>query len=225
MENSFSRDDFMMKILPWWFFLWFLILFWEVNITFENPENYDFLFSFIFICFSFITWEILQILSHTDFFEFLAIKSWFRNRLPSEVFLYKNNPVISNEDRDKIVKKLKIKKDIPIDLEYHYNNIPYERVKTKNYNVYNQKIFRIIYTPIKNTETIKKSNIYYLFLRSFLLELLFIDILLFYRWYLMYGIINLFISLIISKRLYNVSKKLIYHTVKETLYSKNSPNE
>ena len=77
MSDKFSIDEYMVKIMPWWALILILCLFFWEDVPVEFWWEYDVLYAFVFVCLSYIAWEIIQTLSHLlDF----VINVWFKFR-------------------------------------------------------------------------------------------------------------------------------------------------
>lgn len=134
--------------------------------------------------------------------------------MPSQIFLYKSNPIISNWIRDNIIKKLKLRKD-----EIELFNKSYKKIclcpcATKKENSISQEFFRKLYNSVEDTDKVKIANRNYLFLRAIFLEFLVLTLLFLFYWKMQnIWIITLIIDLIILWRLRGVAKWLIINTV------------
>ncbi len=164
MLDKFSIDELMIKVMPWGFFLWILMfLFWDA-ISFQLDEKLDFFYTFVFFCVAFITWEILQTIAHEIesivdvFFKFLR---------PSEIFLYKWNPIISDKRRWLIIEKLNIPQNELQEIDKSYKDIPFLR-KRKQFQSWvnlSQHYFWELYSQVRGNDEIKIVNRNYLFVR------------------------------------------------------------
>jgi len=220
MENNFTLEDIMLKVLPWWFFLAICFCMSSVSTQITLNESLDFLYTFLFFCSAFICWELLQTISHIKLFE-LFTKAFFKFRLPSQIFLYKNNPIISEWIRNDLLKKIKLKKDEIRLFNKEYKDVCLCPCSSKIENSSSQEIFRKLYSKVENEDKIRTSNRNYLFLRVLFLEFLFIALLFFfYRNMWEIWVLDLMIAWIILWRLRGVAKWLISKCITCFLYSK-----
>lgn len=213
MENNFSLEDIMLKVLPWWFFLAICFCMSSVSTQITLNESLDFLYTFLFFCSAFICWELLQTISHIKLFE-LFTKAFFKFRLPSQIFLYKNNPIISEWIRNDLLKKIKLKKDEIRLFNKEYKDVCLCPCSSKIENSFSQEIFRKLYSKVENDDKIKASNRSYLFLRVFFLEFLILAFLFFfYRKMREIWVFNLIIACIILWRVRGVAKRFVFKIV------------
>lgn len=179
MENKFTIEDLIIKIMPGGFLLAIILfLYWD-HTQLSLNENLDFFYTFLFFCCSFILGEILQTIAHE--IEFIT-DIFFKFRRPSEIFLYQNNPILKNEyERQEILSKLNLKED-----SINIFNTPYSKLssfwwgenKIKSNDDLSQSIFWKLYSQVSNKEEIKMSNRSYLFTRVMMLEFLLISLIL-----------------------------------------------
>ena len=100
--------------------------------------------------------------------------------MPSQIFLYKNNPIVKNvKMRNDLIKKLKLNKEDYSYFDKEYNDIKLCNIKNHNENKLSQRYFWEIYTLANGQENVKISNRNYLFLRVLFLEFLVLTILFF----------------------------------------------
>ena len=213
MSDKFSIDEYMVKIMPWWALILILCLFFWEDVPVEFWWEYDVLYAFVFVCLSYIAWEIIQTLSHLlDF----VINVWFKFRKPTEIFLYKKNPVIKNEHKRKeLLSALKIEKEIEeiLDVEYaSLNWLKFRKISKKNNDVL-QSYYWTIYTSVKNNPEIKQWHTNYLFIRATMFDCLVLSILSFSYWYHELGWTSLIIRLILFWRIRWLARWLVFNAV------------
>jgi len=211
--DKFSIDEYMVKIMPWWALILILCLFFWSNAPIQFWWEYDVLYAFVFICLSYIAWEILQTVSHLlDF----VINVWFKFRKPTEVFLYKENPVLKNEHKRKeILEALKVGEEIEEILNIEYkdlNWLKFWKISKKN-NAILQSFFWTIYTSVKNNPEIKQWHINYLFLRAIILDCLVLSILSFYYGYPALAWISLIVLIILFWRARWLARWSVFNAV------------
>jgi len=171
----------------------------------------DIFYTFLFFCCAFIVGEVLQIISHE--LEFI-IDLFFRCRRPSQVFLYKNNPVVNNEQiRLAIAKKLKLSvEDYPI-VKTDYSDLPILFGRSKDDSSSSQGIFWKLYANVSNSDEIKIANRSYLFARVIMIDFLLICILLFTNKIFYMGIIGVVIFSLFLWRSRGIARGLVFKTV------------
>ena len=213
MKDGFSLDEYLIKIMPGGCLLYVLwLFFWDI-IHIELDWNYDVLSSFIFLCISYIVWEVLQTIAH--YFEFI-INFRFKFRKPSEIFLYKNNPVIKKENKRKeLISLLNLGKEENKIFESEYSQLPYLKFWkiNKENNALSQSYFRTIYCWVKNNPEIKCSNRNYLFVRAILLVFIILTILLIYHGYNTFSRISFALTIILFFRARGMARQLIFNSV------------
>lgn len=122
MNDKFSIEELMIRILPGGFLLAFIFFQFGYSIQIILDQNLDFFYTFLFFCSSFIVGELLQTIAHE--LEFV-IDIFFKFRRPSQIFLYKNNPVLKNEHKRKeLLKHLHLPKQKSDPFEIDYSNLP-----------------------------------------------------------------------------------------------------
>lgn len=212
MLDKFSIDELMIKVMPWGFFLWILIfLFWD-TISFQLDEKLDFFYTFVFFCIAFITWEILQTIAHEIesivdvFFKFLR---------PSEIFLYKGNPIISDKRRWLIIEKLNISQNELQEINKSYKDIPFLR-KGKQFQSWislSQHYFWELYSQARGSEEIKIVNRSYLFVRVMMTTFFLLSLIAVLACHSILSILFWLLSLIFLWRSRWCAKNLVFNTI------------
>ena len=165
MSDKFSIEDLIMKVMPGGFLLATLYFLLREKIQFNFIENLDFFYTFLFFCSAYIIGELLQTVAHE--IEWI-IDIFFKLRRPSEIFLYKNNPITKSEyKRNELMKELK--------LEYSGLSFWWWK-KNKKSDEVSQSIFWRLYSRVNQTDEIKIAKRNYLFVRVMILEFLLIGI-------------------------------------------------
>jgi hypothetical protein len=212
MTDKFTVEDLMIRVMPGGSLLAIVFLIFQNNIRFNIIDNLDFLYTFSFFCSSFIVGELLQTLAHEV--EWL-IDLFFKFRRPSKVFLYKNNPVLKNDNiRNEFIGKLKLtKEEFEIfNKEYSDLSIFWWKKKITDDNL-SQSIFWKFYSQVSNTNEIIKSNMNYLFSRVIMVESFLISVLLFYARDMFLGIASIVICLLFLWRSRGIARGLVFKTV------------
>ncbi len=212
MLDKFSIDELMIKVMPWGFFLWILIfLFWD-TISFQLDEKLDFFYTFVFFCVAFITWEVLQTIAH----EIEGIVDvFFKFQRPSEIFLYKGNPIISEKRRDQITEKLNIPQD-----ELELINKPYKSIsflrKRKEFQSWislSQHYFWELYSKVRLSDEIKTVNRNYLFVRVMMTSFFILSLITVFTCHIILSILFWLLFFIFLWRSRGCAKSLVFNTV------------
>lgn len=212
MLDKFSIDELMIKVMPWGFFLWILLfLFWDI-ISFELDEKLDFFYTFVFFCVAFITWEILQTIAHEIegivdiFFKFLR---------PSEIFLYKWNPIISDKKRWVIIEKLNIPPNELQEIDKSYKDIPFlkKRKQFQSWISLSQHYFWQLYSQVRGSDEIKTVNRGYLFVRVMMTAFFLLSVIAILACHSTLSILLGLLSLIFLWRSRGCAKSLVFNTV------------
>lgn len=168
MTDKFSLEDLLINILPGWFVIIMIWLFYHFQFPLSLDSEKlkvvlgnDFLLTSAFIISSFIVGEILQTMAHLKPIEkfFDIFTKWQR---PSEIFLLKNNPVVTDYFLNKLTKY-----DTRISNLWSYKNISWWHIfwwKNKDSKEC-QDIFNEIYTEVRENKILQYSNAKYLFTR------------------------------------------------------------
>lgn len=170
MQNNFTKDELMLRVMPGGFLLAIILYAFQGWLNLNTIDGIDFLYTFMFFCSSYIVGELLQTLAHE--FEWL-IDVFFRFRRPSEVFLYHKNPVLKNEyKRTELIEKLRLTKELNV-FNLEYSNLPLlGSEEYKERDDLSQSIFWKIYSEVSDNEEIKNANQTYLFTRVIMIEFL-----------------------------------------------------
>ena len=182
------------------------------KIQFNFIENLDFFYTFLFFCSAYIFGEILQTIAHE--IEWI-IDIFFKLRRPSEIFLYKNNPIIKNEyKRNELIKELKLE-----EIESKFFDQKYSALsfwwwkKNKKSDEVSQSIFWKLYSRVSQVDEIKIANRNYLFVRVIMLEFLIIGILLIIDKNFYWSILSFIFCIIFLWRSRGVARGLVFKTV------------
>lgn len=174
MTSKFTIDELMIRVMPGGFFIAIIFFCYTKNHQVSISGDLDFLYTFLFFCLSFIVGEILQTIAHL--LEWI-IDAFFKRRRPSQIFLYKKNPVLKNGDeRDRIINFLDLSNDQKHIFDKEYADISFWK-KNKKYDALSQSLFRRLYTNVVDNERMKISNRNYLFSRVIMTEFLILGIL------------------------------------------------
>lgn len=211
MTDKFSIEDLMIKILPGGFLLAviYFIFYNKVHVNFV--DNLDFFYTFLFFCSAFIAGELLQTIAHE--IEWI-IDIFFKFRRPSEIFLYKNNPIIKSEHkRDEAIEKFNLSEEYLNIFNKDYSNLSiFWWKKDKKHDEISQSIFWRLYSKVSDNDEIKASNRNYLFIRVITIEFLLISILLYSKFFAL-SILSAVIFLVFLWRARGIARGLVFKTV------------
>lgn len=219
MNDKFSIEELMMRVLPGGFLLAFVFFQFGYGEQINLDQNLDFLYTFLFFCSSFIVGELLQTVAHE--IEWI-IDIFFKLRRPSEVFLYKNNPILKNNyKRSEIMQQLVLKEDEAkiFDKDYSALSIFWWK-KDKNSEELSQSIFWKLYSRVSDINEIKTVNRNYLFVRVIMIEFLLIAVLLFFTKNYSWAITSTLFCLIFLWRSRGVARGIVFKTVLLSLKDK-----
>ena len=163
MTEKFTIEDLFIKIIPGGVLVGILYFVYGHQLNIEPAKGLDFFYTFLFFTFSFLTGEIIQTIAHE--LEFL-VHLFFKCNKPSQIFLYKGNPVLKNEHiRLEIIKYLAIEDEVLTNYNKSYKELRWFR-KDKNSKNRCQGYFWKIYTNVSNENEIKTFNRNYLLTRG-----------------------------------------------------------
>lgn len=219
MSDKFSIEDLMIKIMPGGFFIAVVYFLFRDKISLTLVDNLDFLYTFLFFCSAFIVGEILQTVAHLNDW---IIDLFFKRRRPSNIFLYKNNPVLkSKEKRLELIDTLSLNPEDVIGFDKDYKELSFWKKKgDKKYDNISQSIFWKLYSNVSDGEEIKSSNRNYLFVRGITIELIIISAILLIckNYYFFVG--TSVLSIIFLWRARGLARGLVFKTVLLNLKNK-----
>ena len=175
MVRNFTIKELIVKVVPGGFLLSIIYFTFEGSLNLALATGLDFLYTFVFLCASYVTGELLHTLAHElDW----MVNIFFKFRRPSKVFLYRNNPVIKNEyNRKEIFEKLNLKKEEVKIFEKDYGDLSsFWWKKKKSEDDLSQGIFWRLYRQVSGEGGIRAKNRNYLFSRLMMVEFLLISI-------------------------------------------------
>jgi hypothetical protein len=211
MVSNFTIDELMTRVMPGGVLLAMIYFIYGDSLTPLLDTRLDVFYTFLFFCCAFIVGEILQTIS--DEMEFI-IDVFFKCRRPSEVFLYKDNPVIKNEhNRSTIIEKLNLPEDKAAIFKTEYSDLPVFLGRSKKNNKVTQGIFWKLYANVSNSDEIKIANRSYLFTRVIMTESLILSILFLAKGHMYFGGICAVVFLLFLWRCRGVARGLAFKTV------------
>lgn len=208
ITGKITWEDLLIRVLPGGFLV--AIIFFISNFQLKLNNKFDFLYSFLFFCVAFIAGEVLQTISHI--LEFI-VNVFFKGYKPSEVFLYKNNPILPNENiRQRLLVSLNLSDEDKNVFEKEYKQRSFICKKKDKAKEISQGYFWKIYTAVEDNEIIKKSNINYLFLRVIMIDFLIVSVYLMLSGFGRYGLLAFMIFLILLWRARGLARGLVLKT-------------
>jgi len=181
-------------------------------------QGLDFFYTFLFFTFSFLAGEVIQTIAHE--LEWI-IFSFFKFYKPSEVFLYKGNPVLKNNHiRERIINHLSLSTEEQDYFNKEYKDLPLLWWKRrKQYK--SQSLFWELYTNVSTESEIKTFNRNYLLVRAITFSLIVTSIVFYFN-----DSMHLFISAIILFILFlwrarGMARTLVFKTIMLNLKNQN----
>lgn len=164
MTEKFSLEDLFMKIMPGGVMIGVLFFVYGDLVEIKLIKGLDFFYTFVFFTFSYLMGEVLQTIAHQ--FEWIVFV-FFKFYKPSEIFLYKSNPVLKgNEDiRKQLLQKLSLDSASVTFFDTEYKQLPlvwWKRMKQDKA----QNYFWTLYHNVSSENEIKAFNRSYIFVRA-----------------------------------------------------------
>jgi len=209
MKDKFTIEDFVIKIIPGGILLGVLYFMYGKSLNIEIKKGLDVLYTTVFLVFSFLIGEIIQTIAHE--FEWL-INIFFKYYKPSEIFLYKNNPVIKNERiRKQIIDHLSIPDKEKELFENEYKELPLWKKRKKQ--IISQSYFWKLYTNVNDKDIIKVFNRNYLYMRAIVFLFLILSILFLIKEQNALFATSILLFLIFLWRARGMARALVFKTV------------
>ena len=210
MTEKFTIEDLFIRIIPGGVFISFLFFMYGDSLDLTQLKGMDILFTFLFFVFSFLLGELLQTLAHLIE---RVIYIFFRFYKPSEIFIFKNNPIINNENiRLKIVEYLSLSQKDPELCEMEYKQLPVFK-KNKKVQKKVQSYFWQLYTDISSEKEIQIFNRSYLLIRAITFEFILMAVFLLIERNFSLVFVSLGIFLIFLWRARGMARMLVFKTV------------
>ncbi len=209
MKNKFTIEDFLIKIIPGGILLGVLYFLYGNSMSIKIPKELDILYTTIFLVFAFLTGEVIQTIAHE--FEWL-INIFFKFYRPSEIFLYKNNPILKNEKiRKNIIEYLSIPESQENLFKTEYKELPLWRKRQKQ--EIPQSYFWELYSNVNDEAIINVFNRNYLYVRAIVFLFLILSILFVINNYTKLFFLCLVLFLIFIWRARGMARTLVFKTV------------
>jgi hypothetical protein len=209
MKDKFTIEDFLIKIIPGGILLVILWFLYGSEISTKLPEKLDIFITTIFFVFAFLTGEIIQTIAHE--FERL-IDVFYKLYRPSEIFLYKNNPILKNEKiREDIIEYLSLPTNEKELFELEYKRLPI--IKKRQKQEISQSYFWKLYSKVGDEPIINVFNRNYLYVRAIVFLFLILSILFIINNFIQLFFVCFFLFLIFLWRARGMARTLVFKTV------------
>ncbi len=219
MTEKFTLEDLFIKIIPGGVLIGVLYFQYSNLINLELEKGLDFFYTFLFFTFSFLAGEVIQTIAHE--LEWI-IYSFFKFYKPSEIFIYKENPVLKNDHiRQRLLNHLSLDNTDQNYFDKTYKELPllwWKREKQKKA----QSIFWKLYSEISANSEIKTFNRNFLLVRAITFTSLGISILFFIKENTVFAIIALVLFALFLWRARGMARTLVFKTVMLNLKSNNA---
>ncbi len=210
MTEKFTIEDLFIRIIPGGVLIGILFLIYRNSIDLKLIKELDFFYTFLFFTFSFLVGEILQTIAHQ--LECI-IYIFFKFYKPSEVFLYKDNPVIKNNRiRQNLIKYLSLPSEEIEKFNKNYKELPILWWKREKQNI-SQSYFWKLYSNISNDNEIKVFNRSYLFIRAITVLFIFFIILFYIEKNTTFTLTSLILFILFLWRARGMARMLVFKTV------------
>lgn len=210
MTEKFTLEDLFIKIIPGGVLIGVLFFIFHDSIELKLDKGLDFFYTFLFFTFSFLAGEIIQTIAHE--FEWI-IFSFFKFYKPSEIFLFKKNPILKNDYiREQLIEYLNLKEEEHTYFDKTYKELPLIWWKREKQNKA-QSIFWKLYSQISSESEIKIFNRSYLLIRAITFATLGISILLLVKCQHDWAITTFILFILFLWRARGMARTLIFKTV------------
>lgn len=210
MTEKFTLEDLFIKIIPGGVLIGVLFFIFHDNIELKLDKGLDFFYTFLFFTFSFLAGELIQTIAHE--FEWI-IFSFFKFYKPSEIFLYRSNPILKNDFiREQIIEHLNLDEDEQTYFNKTYKELPLLWWKREKQNKA-QSIFWKLYSQISSESEIKIFNRNFLLVRAITFSTLGISVLLFIKDQNNWAITTSVLFILFLWRARGMARTLIFKTV------------
>lgn len=218
MTEKFTLEDLLIKIIPGGVLIGVLYFLFSEQIDLKIEKGLDFFYTFLFFTFSFLAGEIIQTIAHE--LEWM-IYSFFKFYKPSEIFMYKENPVLKNEHiRQRLFDHLNLETSEQGSFETTYKALPFWWWKREKQNK-SQSYFWKLYSEVSSEAEIKIFNRNFLFVRAIAFVALGISILLFIKDIDVLAIISFALFFLFLWRARGMARTLVFKTVMLNLKANN----
>jgi hypothetical protein len=210
MTEKFTIEDLLIKVIPGGALIGVLYFLFLEQIDFKIERGLDFFYTFLFFTFSYLAGEVIQTIAHE--LEWIVF-SFFKFYKPSEVFMYKDNPVLKNEHiRQRLFNHLNLDSTEQNSFDKTYKELPIWWWKREKQNK-SQSIFWKLYSEVSADSEIKIFNRSFLFVRAITFVAFGLSILLFIKDNCELAIVSLVLFLLFLWRARGMARTLIFKTV------------
>ena len=210
MTEKLTLEDLLIKIIPGGVLIGVLYFLFSDQIYLKIEKGLDFFYTFLFFTFSFLAGEVIQTIAHE--LEWI-IYSFFKFYKPSEVFLYKENPVLKNEHiRQRLINHIELEPSEIETFEKTYKELPllwWKREKQKK----TQSIFWKLYSEVSSETEIKVFNRNFLFVRAITFVALGVSILFLCKEINQLAIVSASLFILFLWRARGMARNLVFKTV------------
>tara|TARA_R110001606_G_C15375903_1_gene649960 strand:- start:2027 stop:2683 length:657 start_codon:yes stop_codon:yes gene_type:complete len=210
MTEKFTLEDLLIKIIPGGVLIGVLYFLFSDQIDLKIEKGLDFFYTVLFFTFSFLAGEVIQTIAHE--LEWI-IYSFFKFYKPSEVFLYKENPVLKNEHiRQRLINHIDLEPSEIATFEKTYSELPllwWKREKQKK----TQSIFWNLYSEVSSENEIKVFNRNFLFVRAITFVALGVSILFLCKEINQLAIVSASLFILFLWRARGMARNLVFKTV------------
>lgn len=218
MTEKFTLEDLFIKIIPGGVLIGVLYFLYADKINLDLEKGLDFFYTFLFFTFSFLAGEVIQTIAHE--LEWI-IFSFFKFYKPSEIFLYKSNPVLKNDYiRQRLFEHLSLDTNDQNYFGKSYKELPllwWKREKQSKA----QGIFWRLYSEISSESEIKSFNRNFLLVRAITFTALGLGILLVLKENHELAIIAFILFALFLWRARGMARTLVFKTVMLNLKNNN----
>ncbi|MCE5346018.1 MAG: hypothetical protein LLG13_06995 [Bacteroidales bacterium] len=210
MAEKFTLEDLLIKIIPGGVLIGVLYFLFSNQIDLKIENGLDFFYTFLFFTFSYLAGEVIQTIAHE--LEWI-IFSFFKFYKPSEIFMYKNNPVLKNEYiRQQLFNHLNLDSSEITSFDKSYKELPFWWWKREK-QIKSQSIFWKLYSEISADAEIKIFNRNFLFVRAITFVTLGLSILFSIKDYRELAAISILLFILFLWRARGMARTLVFKTV------------
>ncbi len=210
MTEKFTLEDLFIKIIPGGFIIGILYFVYGSKLNIDLEKGLDFFYTFLFFTFSFLAGEVLQTVAHE--LEWI-INIFYKFYKPSEIFIYKENPILNNEHiREDLLNYLDLSQEEKDLYNQKYKDLPLfwrKRIKQQK----SQSIFWKLYTNISSDNEIKVFNRNYLLVRGIVFSLIITSIIFYIESNYLLMIVSIFLFVLFLWRARGMARTLVFKTV------------
>lgn len=211
MNEKFPLEDLFMKIMPGGVIIGLLYFIYGDLIEMKIIKGLDFFYTFIFFTFSYLMGEVIQTIAHQ--LEWIVFV-FFKFYKPSEIFLYKNNPILNNNEyiRQDLLVKLSLDPASVTSFDTEYKKLPLLWWKRKKQDKA-QSCFWKLYSNVCAESEIKAFNRSYIFVRAVVFIFIILSILFGFNANYDFMLLSIVLFILFLWRARGMSRNLVFKTV------------